>query len=100
MQAAAQYLRVGRSSARRIEKQKAALDELANELHVDVIETYIDNGFSGRRWRPALHRLVDELARFDVVLVYDVARLSRDADQLGRFVVLCNMHNVAVEFAQ
>ena len=61
-----------------IEAQKEALINFCKAKQWNIYNIYIDGGYSGSNInRPALDRLLNELDKIDIVLVYKLDRLSR-----------------------
>jgi site-specific DNA recombinase len=61
-----------------LESQQERLEAFCKSKGWDVHDTYIDPGVSGATLeRPALQRLLSDLNKIDVVLVYKLDRLSR-----------------------
>jgi len=93
---AALYLRVS-TLDQNPETQGHDLRQLAAQRGFDVIEEYVDRGFSGARVkRPALERMLADAARgrFNVIVVWACDRMARSTrhflevlDELGRLGV-------------
>lgn len=61
-----------------IPQQQKAIQQYCDLKGWDLIKTYVDGGFSGANTnRPALTDLLDNLALYDIVLVFKLDRLSR-----------------------
>ena len=61
-----------------IPQQQKAIQQYCDLKGWDLIKTYVDGGYSGANTdRPALTELLDNLALYDVVLVFKLDRLSR-----------------------
>lgn len=61
-----------------IESQKERLEAYCKSKDWTIYDVYIDPGYSGSNTdRPALQRLIGDLKKFDVVVVYKLDRLSR-----------------------
>lgn len=96
MKRAALYLRVS-TLDQNPETQGHDLRQLAAQRGFDVIEEYVDRGFSGARVkRPALERMLADAARgrFNVIVVWACDRMARSTrhflevlDELGRLGV-------------
>jgi site-specific DNA recombinase len=86
---AAIYARVStdeQTEGRTIDSQIRDLERFAEAQHHTVVDRYIDEGWSGSLLsRPALDRLRDDATNpmFQVVLITDVDRLSRDVANLA-----------------
>ena len=83
------YCRVAREDDNAINEQKQKLNIYAEKQGFDNLAVYADKGASGIRFdRPALLRLLNdvEAGTVDTVIVYDFARFSRNALEMGRFI--------------
>jgi len=68
-----------------ITSQERVLRDYADKNNIKIIETYIDEGVSGRvaEKRPAFMRMIDDSAKdmFEIVLVYDSSRFARNLEE-------------------
>jgi site-specific DNA recombinase len=77
------YARVsteGQEKQETINSQLADLRNYASQINMDIVEEYIDNGYSGELFdRPALDKLRDDAKNrlFSALLVHSPDRLSR-----------------------
>ena len=61
-----------------IPQQKKFLEDYCNIKGWNLIKIYVDAGFTGANTnRPALQDLLENIAMYDIVLVYRLDRLSR-----------------------
>ncbi len=77
---------VGDSSS--IQTQKLMLEKYCNEHNFKVVDTYVDDGFSGLNYnRPSFQRLLKDIEdkRINVVITKDLSRLGRDYIQTGYY---------------
>lgn len=98
MKRAALYLRVS-TLDQHPETQGYDLRQLAAQRGFEVVEEFVDHGFSGARVkRPALDRMMAEAARgrFDVVLVWAADRMARSTRHL--LEVLDELAHLNVQF--
>jgi DNA invertase Pin-like site-specific DNA recombinase len=100
---AACYLRVASSSdsdGAAIARQRAACEELARKLGLDMVHIYTDIGSSGVSGnRPGLNRMLSDLETHgdvDVVLTQDSARISRNIGVLHRILAKLDARGVQV----
>lgn len=71
-----------------IKTQKAMLTQYAREHGFLVVETYVDDGWSGLNFdRPDFNRMLDDIeaGKIDVVITKDLSRLGRDHLKVGHF---------------
>lgn len=71
-----------------IKTQKAMLTQYAKEHGFMVVETYVDDGWSGLNFdRPDFNRMLDDIeaGKIDVVITKDLSRLGRDHLKVGHF---------------
>lgn len=88
------------------ENQAEAIQEYAIRHHIEIIETYADQGKSGLSLdgRDALKRLIDDVqaarAKFNVILVLDVTRWGRfqDADESAYYEYICRRAGIEVQY--
>ena len=98
MKRAALYLRVS-TLDQNPETQGCELRELARQRNLEIVEEYVDHGYSGARARrPALDKLMADAARhrFDVVLVWAADRLARSVKHF--LEVLDELNRLGIEF--
>jgi len=83
----------GRTSTdkQQVENQLSQLREVSNRNDWEVVDEYIDEGYSGslgRDKRPEFDRLLKDSVRgkFDVILVWDISRLGRSLQDLISFL--------------
>lgn len=72
-----------------IETQKMLLTAYCNNQKFEIVDTYIDDGFSGLNFnRPSFIRMIDDLnnGKFDIVITKDLSRLGRDYIQTGYYI--------------
>lgn len=82
-----------------IENQVEACKRFAEENGYSVIEIYIDNGFSGiRTKRPSLKKMLEDSQneKFSKVIIFDVARLSRDRVQFNHIKLELQKSNTEI----
>ena len=66
-----------------IEEQERKLRSYCDINDWNVKDVYVDAGFSGaKRDRPELQRLMNDINKFDLVLVYKLDRLTRNVRDL------------------
>jgi len=71
-----------------IKTQKAMLSQYAAEHNFFVVETYVDDGYSGLNFeRPNFNRMIDDVedGKIDIVITKDLSRLGRDHLKVGYF---------------
>jgi DNA invertase Pin-like site-specific DNA recombinase len=81
------------------QSQLLDLEQLASQRGFEVIETYIDHGYSGVRVkRPALDRMMADArrGRFDVLLVWSCDRVARSTRHL--LEVLDELNQLNIQF--
>ena len=83
----------GRTSTNKqqVENQLNQLREVSNKNDWEIVDEYIDQGYSGslgRDKRPSFDRLLKDSVRgkFDVILVWDISRLGRSLQDLISFL--------------
>ena len=72
-----------------IETQKMLLTGYCKNQGLEIIDIYIDDGYSGLNFnRPSFKRLIDDLEnkKFDIVITKDLSRLGRDYIQTGYYI--------------
>ena len=76
---------IGYACVSRADEQDTAAQRRA--LHAAEVEQLFEEKASGGRWdRPQLHRMLDQLRRGDVVVVWKLDRLSRSLKDLLHLV--------------
>ena len=93
------YLRVSTKEQETL-NQRRLLEEVANQRGWEIISFYEDDGISGdgKKSRRAFNQLLKDATqgKFDVVMAYDVSRVSRNLSQLITFLNTMSDTNVAV----
>ena len=72
-----------------IETQKMLLSSYCINQNFDIVDTYIDDGFSGLNFnRPSFKRLINDIenGKIDIVVTKDLSRLGRDYIQTGYYI--------------
>lgn len=83
------YLRLSKEDTNTnnsIEAQRDITLKYAKEHNINVINEYVDNGYSGIiDSRPALNKMIIDILRkkIDMVIVKDLSRLTRDKNKTG-----------------
>ncbi len=89
-------LRIGESLS--IENQKLILTKYVNEQGWNIIDYYVDDGFSGTSFdRPAVKRLLEdaEKGKINLIIVKDLSRFGRNYIQVGQYIdYIFPMHNI------
>ena len=92
------YLRVSTKEQETL-NQRRLLEEVANQRGWEIISFYEDDGISGdgKKSRRAFNQLLKDATqgKFDVVMAYDVSRVSRNLSQLITFLNTMSDTNVA-----
>ena len=91
---AALYIRLSREDdndgpSESVSNQQALLTQYAAEHHMDVYDTYIDDGWSGGNFdRPAFQRLLRDIEskKVGIVITKDLSRLGRDYILTGHYL--------------
>lgn len=68
--------------------QKMILEKYCEDNNLEIIDTYVDDGFSGLNYnRPSFQRLISdiEIGRINMVITKDLSRLGRDYIQTGYY---------------
>lgn len=92
------YCRVALACKEEITEQRALIDIYCNQHGFKVDEYFCDNGVSGlNSHRDAFNKMLYVLQDGDVVVVKDVARLSRDMKQCMSFVELMDQLGVTLK---
>lgn len=71
-----------------IENQKLILERYANEKGFEIIDEYIDDGYSGTNFnRPGVKRLLEDAqsGRIDTIIVKDLSRFGRNYIEVGQY---------------
>ena len=85
------YLRLSKEDTNTnnsIEAQRYITLKYAKEHNINVINEYVDNGYSGIiDSRPALNKMIIDILRkkIDMVIVKDLSRLTRDKNKTGYY---------------
>src|ERR1700704_1440918 len=104
---AAQYLRMSNERQEySIENQSEAIAKYAEHHGFSVVQTYSDPALSGLllRRRKGLQKLIQDvvqgLASYRAILVYDVSRWGRfqDADESAHYEFLCKSAGIPVHY--
>ncbi|MCT2080618.1 recombinase family protein [Staphylococcus epidermidis] len=83
-----------------IEEQERKLKSFCEINDWSVSDVFIDAGFSGaKRDRPELQRMMKDIKRFDLVLVYKLDRLTRNVRDLLDLLEIFEQNNVAFRSA-
>ncbi len=81
-----------------IENQKLILTKYVQEQGWNIVDTYVDDGFSGTSFdRPSVKRLLDDAedGKVNLVLCKDLSRFGRNYIQVGQYIdYIFPMHNV------
>ena len=84
------YIRLSKEDKNEsIKNQKNLLIKYANDLNYQIIDTYIDDGYTGTNFnRPAFQRLIQDIKanKINTVIVKDLSRLGRDYIKTGELV--------------
>ena len=70
-----------------IENQKRILTKYVNEQGWNIIDTYVDDGYSGTNFdRPGVTRLLDDAktGKINLIIVKDLSRFGRNYIQVGQ----------------
>lgn len=71
-----------------IENQKRILEKYARENGFEIVDEYIDDGWSGTNFdRPGVQRLLEDAknGRINVIIVKDLSRFGRNYIEVGRY---------------
>ena len=83
-----------------IEEQERKLKSFCEINDWNVADVFVDAGFSGaKRDRPELQRLMNDIKRFDLILVYKLDRLTRNVRDLLDLLEIFEQNNVAFRSA-
>jgi len=78
--------RIGESLS--IENQKLLLQNYVREQGWNLVETYVDDGYSGTNFdRPAVQRMITDAkaGRINLIIVKDLSRFGRNYIEIGQF---------------
>ena len=97
------YVRVSTKDQETL-NQKQILEEVASQRGWEITSIYEDDGISGdgKKRRQAFNQLLKDATqgKFDVVMAWDVSRVSRNLSQLITFLNTMSDTNVAVYLHQ
>lgn len=81
-----------------IENQKRILEKYAHENGFEIIDEYIDDGWSGTNFqRPGVQRLLEDAknGRINVIIVKDLSRFGRNYIEVGQYTdYIFPMYNI------
>ena len=81
-----------------IENQRLILQKYAVEHGFEIVDEYIDDGYSGTSFeRPEVQRLLEDAktGRINIIIVKDLSRFGRNYIQVGQFVdYIFPMYNI------
>ena len=81
-----------------IENQRLILTKFAREQGFDVVDEYVDDGYSGTNFeRPQIQRLLEDAknGRINIIIVKDLSRFGRNYIQVGQYVdYIFPMYNI------
>lgn len=88
---AALYIRLSKEDesegpSQSVTNQRSLLEEFVREHHLQIYDTYIDDGWSGTSFdRPAFRRMIDDIEakKVNMVITKDLSRLGRDYIMTG-----------------
>lgn len=72
-----------------VSNQLSLLNEFARQRHLEVYDTYIDDGWSGTNFeRPGFQRLISDIEakKINMVITKDLSRLGRDYIMTGHYM--------------
>ena len=93
------YCRVAFASKKSMEEQLKLVDDYCNQNGLKVDKHFCDNGVSGLTTdREGLNALFDVLKSGDVVVVRDIARISRNTSKCINIVEKMQKHGVVLKF--
>lgn len=72
-----------------IETQKMLLSGYCINQNFEIVDTYIDDGFSGLNFnRPSFRKMINDIedGKIDIVVTKDLSRLGRDYIQTGYYI--------------
>ena len=83
-----------------IEEQERKLKSFCDINDWSIYDTYVDAGYSGaKRDRPELQRLMNDINKFDLVLVYKLDRLTRNVRDLLDLLEIFEKNDVSFRSA-
>ncbi|MBQ8942184.1 MAG: recombinase family protein, partial [Firmicutes bacterium] len=89
-------MRAGESLS--IENQKLILTKYIKEQGWNLVDTYVDDGFSGTSFeRPGVQRLLNDAqtGKINLIIVKDLSRFGRNYIEVGRYIdYIFPMHNI------
>ena len=92
------YCRTAQACHQAIAEQRALIGMYCNKRGWHIAEYFCDNGISGlNSFRDGLNKMMYILQDGDIVVVKDVARLFRDANQYLAFMDLMDRLGVTVK---
>ncbi|MDD2518601.1 MAG: recombinase family protein [Bacilli bacterium] len=80
-------LKIGESES--ISNQRTFLKNWVEEQGYELVDTYVDDGFSGTNFeRPAFQRMLEDIesGKINMVVTKDLSRLGRDYIETGNFL--------------
>jgi DNA invertase Pin-like site-specific DNA recombinase len=81
------YCRVANENQMEMDKQRKMIYDYCENKGLKVDECFCDNGVSGLKYdRDGLSKMFKVIQNGDMVVVKDIARISRNADQCMYFV--------------
>ena len=91
---AALYIRLSKEDesvgpSQSITNQQSLLEEFARKHHLQIYDTYIDDGWSGTSFdRPAFARMISDIEakKVNMVITKDLSRLGRDYIMTGHYM--------------
>lgn len=72
-----------------IQTQKAILTQYCQEHHMEIVDCYCDDGWSGTNFdQPAFQRMIGDIeaGRVNTVIVKDLSRFGREYAQMGLYI--------------
>lgn len=72
-----------------IENQKRILTKYVNEQGWNIVDTYVDDGYSGTNFdRPGVTRLLEDAmaGKINLIIVKDLSRFGRNYIQVGQYI--------------
>lgn len=76
------YCRVALKNEEEMRQQRKIIEDYCKDKGLNIDECFCDNGVSGLKLdRSGLQKMLRTIQNDDVVIIKDVARLSRSADQ-------------------
>ena len=71
-----------------IENQKRICEKIANENGFEIVDEYVDDGWTGTNFnRPDVQRLLEDArnGRINVIIVKDLSRFGRNYIEVGQY---------------